>query len=112
MLVWIVENERLEGVITIEASNKRLKKLIGLYLLLFIYIILPRVSVTNYSSISILFVSLKNIFPTIASILVLILNRHQYKYKSFEKIKVKLIVLGLYSLYLLVNILQIAWLSI
>ena len=93
-----------------KVSKKSTKSSIGLYFLIFIYICLPRVTVTNNSWALVLFANLKNIFPTIASLIVCLLNQRPYQANSF--LKVNDIMLGLYILYVLVNVLQLALINL
>lgn len=106
-----MEIKILERGMIMESSNKRKKSLVGIYVLLLIYIILPRISVIDNSLFSVLFVNLKHFFPSVISVIIILLNRYQVKYDKHPKINLIYSVF-LYSLYLFVNLLQLVIISL
>lgn len=107
-----MEIEILERGMIMESSNKRKKSLVGIYVLLLIYIILPRISIIDNSLFSVLFVNLKHFFPSVISVIIILLNRYQVKYDKHPKINLNYSVVILYSLYLFVNLLQLVIISL
>lgn len=89
-------------------NDKRTLNIIAVYVLIVIYIFLPRISVTNHSFPLDLFANIKNIFPTLAGSLVCIWSYQQYKYNKFKHLNIKAILLSLYLLYAFVNLAQLS----